>query len=379
MTEQEFRIYIEGIIKTREFIKLNKFLRITEYKNMVTDLFENAKQYLGYHHPRTDVKERFIPDYDYFYNFFESYRQGKNMAIATDEKGYIDLGKALFLKQPFKFASKFGVFTDSNIIMTDGTIHILKIPLDLSPRTKVTNPDCRFCPIIASAIAKEIGVESAEYKIAKKQDNEIRILSKNFLKPEEELVTFVTDRQVENQNQRSRPYISVIFEELEKELRLRRYTPEVIEKIKMDFLKQEFLAKMIGLRDQKADNCGFVISVDEKWKRNIKIAPMFDFDFSFHIAQGFNALSVRQCDNGGIDIGSLIEQYKDYPGFLEFANQAIRSLDMKNVFTHIYRDLGLTEFKNPDSSILAYADFVNRNKQIAMETLSRLSQYERED
>ena len=157
---------------------------------------------------------------------------------------------------------------------------------------------------------------------------------------------------------------------MDRTLRLRNYPNDQIEKVKFEFLKQEFLAKLIGLKDQKADNTGIIISIVDG-KRCVRIGPMFDYDFSFKAAED-SILRSRKADNGKADIASLIEQYKDYPGFLDFVKKSVNTLNMENVYKNIYRKHGLKFFENyQDNTVLAkkFTSVVNANLDMARATL----------
>ena len=94
------------------------------------------------------------------------------------------------------------------------------------------------------------------------------------------------------------------MEKLTRNLELRQFPQEEIESTKTEFLKQEFVAKLIGLVDQTADNSPVIVSVDEDGKKHVRMAPMFDYDYSFHITK--SGMTVRKCDDGQNTISSLI-------------------------------------------------------------------------
>ena len=165
---------------------------------------------------------------------------------------------------------------------------------------------------------------------------------------------------------------------MDEALRIRRFPENDIEKAEFEFIKQEFVSKLIGLKDQKADNSPLIVSTDEDGHRHVRMSPMFDLDYSFHIAKDMNML-VRKCDNGHTDIGSLIKQYIDYPGFKEFAQKSIDILDMKEIFRHVYEDTGIKAFEeySNDDEMKKFVEFVDGNIQMAKETFSKLLQSER--
>lgn len=282
----------------------------------------------------------------------------------------MDLGKTLHLEQPPMFARAMGWFTDSYILFPDGKVAISKYPLHYkSGKSGINDSDCSFCPIVATGIAKAMGITTSENLFARRKDGQLRILSKNFLRENEEMVNFIKEGGEQN--------ISDVMAELDSVLTLRNFDSKQIGDAKFEFLKQEFMSKMIGLKDKKAENTGLITSAD-KSGRHVRMAPMFDFDYSFFIGEKAQ-LQVLKCDNGESDIVSLINQYKDYPGFLDFARQAVKKLDMQRVYQSIHEDTGIKVFEHPEESqvLKRFTEYVDVNLGKAKEALHNLEPNER--
>ena len=197
-------------------------------------------------------------------------------------------------------------------------------------------------------------VEAADIGLGTTVSKCPRILSKNFLKSNQELITYTDENKA---------LISEQMEILEQVLTLRKFPKEEIEQTKFDFLKQEFVAKLIRLADQTAENSPIITETDEKGNKHVKMAPMYDLDFSFHIGQENPNVITRKCDNGKDDIASFIQQYKDYSGFSEFVVSSIQHLDMEEVLKQIYESTGLIEFKDykNNQKIMEFVNYVNKN------------------
>lgn len=351
MEFEQVKQYIDGVKDSDKFKEVLEFTRLTELKPG-QDLYENIRYYLSMFHSRKDCKEWFQPDYEYFINFLEHYLKSEPAEVVLDEKGYIDLAKTSHLIKPLRFAAGAGMSTDNHIMLTDGRKYISKIPLNYNQG--IHNKYCVFSSLIVSYIAKNIEVETAAITLASTR-NGTRILSKNFLKPNEELISYAEDKD--------EIIISEQLSELEQTLRLRKFPQDEIDAAKLEFLKQEFVAKIVGLRDQKADNSPIIIGSDEEGGRYARLAPMFDLDYSFQIGEERQNFVARKCDNGQEDIASLIEQYKDYPGFLEFVKSSLQTLDMVQVFSRIHQETGIKLFGNygDDEQMKKVIAFVNDN------------------
>lgn len=353
MQFEQVRQYVDTVKDSDRFKEMLEFTQLMQL-NPEEDLYENIRHYLSLFHARRDCEEWFQPNYEHFIKFLQHYLKGEPAEDVFDEQGYLDLSQTLYLVKPIRFAASAGDSTDNHIMLTDGRKYISKIPLNYQGGSGIRNKYSIFVSLIASYIAKAAETEAAEIALARTYNGK-RILSKNFLQPNEELVLCVDDMEETT--------VSNYLSKLEQALRLRKFPNEEIAKIMFESLKQEFVAKLIGLKDQRADNSPVIIGVDENGKRYARVAPMFDLDYSFHIGEIGPDFITRTCDNGKDDIGSLIEQYKDYPGFEEFVKTSIQSIDMVNIFRQMYEETGIKIFGEyeGDEEMKKFMHFVNKN------------------
>jgi len=368
MDFEEFKDYINYIKETNEFKKIAEFTRMTD-ANQRLDMFENIKTYLGMYHPRTDCAEFGQPDCVHFMRFFEKYKNNEKANIVLDDNGFIDLKNTLHITQPRRFFGGSGCFLDKQIMLTDGTKYIVKLPLDYKGYSDVRNRYCMYNSIIASNIAKILEVDTAEYRLGRLNNGQHRVLSKNFLKPNEEFVTFTDNEDT----------VSGHLNKMKDALTLRKYSEKEIANCEFEFLKQEFIAKLIGLKDQTPDNSPLIQSIDEEGNKHIKMAPMMDFDYSFHIATHRDDMIVRKCENGKADIDSLIREHKDYPGFDEFVKSSLEKLNMEQIFRNIYEETGLAKFREyeNDAEMMNFIKYVEYNVKKAKETVADVYKNER--
>lgn len=370
MEFNEVKTYIDKIKDSDRFKKLDEFIKMTQIKPN-KDMYENIAYYVSRFHPIRNIKEFFQPDYPYFIKFLEYYLDNQPVQMPLREDGYIDLINTLYLVQPGIFSGNKGNFLDHYMMMTDGSIYISKLPLNYRGNSKSSDSYCMYNPLIASYIANTLGVECVKVYLGKVHNGYVRILSKNFLRENEEIVTYTKDEKL----------ISTYLSKMEEALRYRKFNESEIEQVKFEFIKQEFVSKLIGLKDQTAENSPLIVSIDQEGNKHVRMAPMFDLDYSFQTAKDMDNMIVRKCDNGKNDIGSLIEQYKDYPGFEQFVKESIETLDMKEVFKQIYEDTGIKHFEtySDDEQMKEFMNFVTGNIQIAKEKFAQLFKSERED
>ena len=282
--------------------------------------------------------------------------------LKRTEEGYIDLKNmhVIYIRQ-----GNFGTYSE-NWLNISGEMYLCKIPLHLTQYGSIfTDEKGIYAPLIATGIAKLIGVEAAENYIAMHEDGYPRILSKKFTSEREELNSFY------HTETNKRDKIATVLIILENFLKSRCNDRITIERIKLDFLKQEFVAKIIGLGDQHSDNTGIITDNDSEIP--VRLAPMFDLDFSFFIQKAAR-LNTRIANNGEDNIESLIEQYKNYPGFISFVRKSLNVIDIDKVFANIYENTGIKAFKDESNnkSLEPYAYFVKGNVKKAKATLRKL-------
>jgi len=355
MNFKEFKDYFETIKNSAEFKKVDEFTHMTSFAN-AEDVYENIKKYLGVYHKLKDSKNFFEPDYDYLVKFLKKYLGDKKPEIQYTEKGAVDLQQSLYLSQPAIYFGHKGSFVEGQVMFTDGKKYVVKTPLNQMGKSGVNNPECRFCGIIGSNICKTLEVDTANINIAFGKTG-YKIISENFLKPREEIITAIEETE----------YISEYINRTQEELTLRKYPQNEIKETIFQYKKQEFVSKLIGLQDQKIENTPLIHYVDKNGKKHIKMAPMMDFDYSFHLG---NDLLIRKCDNEGEDLESFILQFQDDLELMNFIKTSILKLNMNELYKKIYEETGLTDFKEPEN-FEKFTEFVENNLKIARDTIAR--------
>jgi len=366
---EDIKKYVDSIKDTPKFKKILEFTKMDEL-GKGKDIYEKFIYYLKVYHPIINREKslKSEPDFEHFKKFYDNFLENST-EIARNENGYVDLSEILYLKKPLFFA-KTGRSVDAYLMLTNGDIYISKKPLYLLHNAGIDNRYSMYSPLIAANIAKCLDVNTAEISLANGEKG-YRILSKNFLKENEEIVEYGEPGDEDD------IYISKEMSKIERYLELRKFSKNEIEDTKFEFLKQEFVAKLITLRDQHSNNSPIIVSVDEQGKKHVKMAPMFDYDHCFHIS--ISHFKVRKCDNGESTISALIEQYKDYPGFMNFAQKSVNKLDMENVFSSIFKQTGIEKFKDykNDEEMMKFVSIVNSNLKEARDAIGKMYNDER--
>lgn len=251
-----------------------------------------------------------------------------------------------------KFAEKF-------IILEDNSIALLKMPLSslhsysgVLPYGKLDIQPDEYNPLISKKICNIANIECASYFLASERPNNY-ILTPSFLNKDDELITG-------NNLVRKNEYdINNILKDLEQSLTLRRFNQDEINKIKDDFIKQCFISKFIGNIDEHSYNFGIILN-----DRHIKLAPFFDLEYSFGICD--ESLGRDRHIDGDSSLNKFIENFKDYPGFLEFVNNLITKINIEKLFISVEANTGIkadTFLRN------FFTNFINKQINICKRTL----------
>lgn len=180
--------------------------------------------------------------------------------------------------------------------------------------------------VVIPQIIKELGLESSEYYITtyweeEYGDSDIFIMTPNFLRDNEEMLSLdmVCGEKCITE-----------IPELEKTIRqyfeIRNFSQEQIDSLRRDFIKQVFMSKFLGNVDENNGN----ISIIYDNKRNVRMAPLYDFDFCCGNELRFKC--ERKVD-GCTDIEALVKYYINEPWFKSWINDTILNLDLKKALT----------------------------------------------
>lgn len=326
MSKNEIMEYIERVLKpyVDSVLKSDDFMRLI-------DLYDSS-----------DSKEfiKYIYKYpDEFVTFYEEVKKNKN-TFTLNNKGVIDLDKIPniaskngSLKDVFSaYFSKFWlIFPNLN------TALLKEIPSylvygkhgesneDFSDYTRNLNSKSiqnnEYHILLVPEIAKQIGLDCAEYYLAKLDGCAGFSLSPNFLKNGEELVS---GHSIVG---RSASQMSHLLSSLEVYLSNRHIDSKTIENIKLDFIKQSFFNRFIENQDEKNSNWGIIVN-----GKSVRIAPIFDIDFSCDIYNIKKECRFISYDDDNNDITSFVAAYRNYPGFIDFVKNVLDNFNIDKDF-----------------------------------------------
>ena len=264
---------------------------------------------------------------------YQCYRSGVSSDLVFNNDGKIDLEKMKFERSMIDVNNSSKAY--GWIIFPDLSVGMLKSSFENIKNNKEDGKRARYATLVSASVAKELGIESAEYylttnKINDKIKNELGyIYTPNFLKDGEELISGLsisTDSEVMtglrgNVN-------DIDMKRIEKALMIylnnRRFSQDEIEETRRNLIKQCIISKILENKDEANRNWGIIISK----QRNVKLAPMYDLESCL---QDKYMNDLREI-NGSSELSKFISYYSKEEWFNEWINDKVFNIDMDKVY-----------------------------------------------
>lgn len=217
--------------------------------------------------------------------------------------------------------------------------------------------------MIIPELVRASGLESAEYYIStyyEKDDGgkEEFLVTPCFLSEGEELIHL---EDVFYQNEAD---IVKVEKNIVEFLTLRHFKKYQIENVRNEYIKQAFISKFFRNCDENNSNVGIIIDKD----RNVRLAPMFDFDYYCGVERTCNTNFEKKV-NGKIDIQSFIEYYKTFDWFMDWLKNDFLTIDFNSL--DFYKG-NKNKLKLGNQTIQEYKDFFEARKNRVQEYLDLL-------
>ena len=205
-------------------------------------------------------------------------------------------------------------------------------------------------------IAKQFGLESAQYYFAKRVKNKPKtslnfIMTTDFRNKEkkEELIeglTILSDDKIFN--------ITKIIEQMEDYLIESGARIEDREQCKKDFLKQTLFHKFIEHTDENNGNWGMIRNQDNRFR----LAPCYDLDCACRIHK--TTKKMRQTDNAKTDLQSFIEQYKEESWLPNYLREVMEHFSLQEAYKKVEEN---TKVKIPEPERMRYETFFQEKQK----------------
>lgn len=163
-----------------------------------------------------------------------------------------------------------------------------------------------YSELICCELAKQAGLETAEYDFAMFNDKE-GILTKDMCKESEELLS-IRDLIGDNPNDNDEYLDSIdiywVFDELQNKLEKDGYSNETIDKCMLDLRKQLLFDIFVMEEDRHTENISYIFGKDGKNTQDIRMSPIYDTEDA--LALSSNNKDMKKIYNDIFKVSNLV-------------------------------------------------------------------------
>jgi len=354
-----------------ENVKVMEAEEVESYvQTLDPQIFEEISKMYAPVNPRSILKyiaynfndfSRFYKAYVEYINNPESFKglpEPSNGAINLDEIPYLPL-----------ISSRTGSYEIGWLLLPDGSKILTKeFPNGDSVADKFKNlgEDARYynC-IIVPEIAKQFGIDSAEYFLADMtlaQGDERKrkrvCITPSFLKPGQELIMGHTLRR----GSFSRKF-SDISREYKESLEKRNFSAETIAKVESGRKEGEFLGLFVCNLDNLY-NSGFIKGPNGE----LQNSPEFDYDYTLGVYKPYFSDRQVVADNWLPSIAFFINQNRNDRNFMNFVKRCIDNFNIDQIFSAVEEKHGV---KLQDDVKAVYGEFIESQMSLVRDEYTK--------
>ncbi len=351
---------LKRIIHTDVFREINSIVNICDLNQDEDKILDNIKTYIWDYLAKSFAKA-FSKNVDYLIEFINDYQNKKETVFNEPSKD----GNIINLKQnllvvcngyhiyhdfrSLKPYCTFGLYMRDTYLGTDHQLYFAKASMK-SKELRVS-PEAReevdYNSLLAESVFHYFSQPVANYYLL--DDKEFpynAILTPNFLKKNQELIHLIDIYEYEKHLDTHTYRLELIKKNLEKRYKSKMNKNDfqkLIEKIQIQFCIQSFIKLLIGPMDINYGNTALVLTHNGTEIPDIDISPAYDLDISFNTAAELvdKDLLDQIIDKNRYPstIKSLIEEFKDIPGFKSFLEEVIRKMSSKDIAQEVLDDV----------------------------------------
>lgn len=298
------------------------------------------------------------------------YKQYKNNPIGVslfELQEYVDLRKMEFFYINRNVPT--GDCVDSWIGLSDLKEYMLKRLVSYKVMGKGDVNKILWNSRILPEIINRVGLQSAKYYITtfyeqdQGEEDEF-LITPSFLEQGDELVHLkdICGSELE---------IPAIEKKIQEYLRLRHFSKEQIETLRKEFIKQVFMSKFLANKDENNGNTSIIIGQDNGM-RNIKMAPMYDLDFSCGNERLCDC-NIERTINKKSDLKSFVNYYKEEEWFSEWIKEKVLTLQINDI--HFEKNNNKPNIcKETLAQYVRFLDTQKRRIELALENSNTLEE-----
>ena len=382
---EEDDIKLRRYVQEEWFEELNSITNLCDNEANENTKIQNIKDYV-FIYMTTGREEEFSERIKELIQYMEAYKaeknpeflgksEGKTFDINKDllyiSNGYHINGKAKFMNNA-RYVATNGMYSSGSYMGTDHKIYLAKRSMNsrklpVSPENK---KEVDYNSIMAQTLFEYFDEPVSEYYLMHKENSPCNIiLTKNFLKNGQELIhlsdMYCKDEDVDTYSGR-RKVIKRNLEMRYKNIIDNEKMQKLLEKVELQYCRQEFFKLLIGPMDSNPSNTALVLTSKKNEDiPDIDISPAFDLDLSFNVAEELSKIdemNIVKNDRGETEsLEGFIEEFKNIKGFEEFLEsfyEKAKIEDISNIIVDMAYNKTNYDFFLQHSK--EYKDFLNR-------------------
>lgn len=372
---------IKSIIHTDVFQEINSIINICDLNQNEDKIIENIKNYVWHFLSKYSSRE-FSNKIDHLITFIENYSSIKRPEfISPSGDGNIKRLKSDYLVicnghhiyndfRYLKHGNAHGLYLQESYLGSDHKIYLSKKSMKSKslPVSDDIEIEVEYNSILAESVFNYFSQPVASYYLIKTNTSPYTsIFTPNFLKENQELIhleDLVSEDNKSNIDTHTNR-LNIIINGLTKRYRDKMNDYDfykMINRVQLQFCIQSFMKLLIGPMDDNLGNTAIILTQNNSPVPNIDISPAYDLDLSFNVAQemasNHRMHQIKDFDGNPSTIKSLINEFKDIPGFKDFLDNFVSKLvstnASKTILDNTYQRTNLSFFKERENSYMLF-------------------------
>lgn len=372
---------IKNLIHTDNFRIINDIIHICDLNQDEDKIIKNIKDYVWIYLSGYSSRE-FANKVDYFIKFIENYSSIKKpefISPSSDGKirrlkdDYLVICNGHHIYNDFRYLkgrNARGLYLQESYLGSDHRIYLSKRSMKSKslPVSDEIEKEVEYNSLLAESVFNFFSQPVASYYLVKTNSNPYTsIFTPNFLKDNQELIHLedLVDEDYNGAIDTHTDRLNIIISSLTKRYKDKMNDidfQKMINRVQLQFCIQSFMKRLIGPMDDNFGNTAIVLTHNNSSVPNVDISPAYDLDLSFNVADEMarnNRMhQTRAFDGNPSTISSLINEFKDIPGFKVFLDNFVSKLVSVNVsktiLDDVYERTNLSFFKEKENNYMYF-------------------------
>ena len=352
---------IKKMIHTEKFRYINSIIHACDLDFEEKLIIKHIKEYI-YNYLSNRSPRNFSIEVDEFISFVENYSFIRTpRVLSPSENGLIkDRIQDIFpICNGYHIYGDFrclknnhfrGFYRRESYLGTDHKIYLSKDSmcsreLEVSNETRI---EVDYNSLLSESVFNYFSQPVAKYYLLKDRSSfYTMLLTPNFLGSNQKLIHLdelgIEDIKANTHTNRLRVIKNGIVNLCQNKMDNDTIT-KIIEKVELQFAIQSFLKILIGPMDSNYGNTGIIVTGDNNGNiTSIELAPAFDLDISFNVARELvkydHISQIRDSNGNPSNIESVIWEFKDTPGFMDFIGNLANKMQNCDIAKEILDDV----------------------------------------